>query len=258
MPGTAASGPTPRATPSRPGPRRRGYAVAARALVPDETAPDRRGADRAGPTAAQADLILTTGGTGLTARDVTPEATRAVLDKEAPGIAEALRMRRYPRFHRAALSRGVAGVRGRTLIVNLPGSTGGVRDGLAVLERPGGARGRSGQRRRPTRSSTSADPAAMQSRSSSPWTTSRPRSRSTRRWRPPGSPPPWSPRWTTPARASAGSTPTWSSSPARSTSRRPGSWRPGPRRGDLHPRPARAHRLRARRAGGRLGVTERA
>jgi molybdenum cofactor synthesis domain-containing protein len=80
------------------------------------------------------DLILTTGGTGLTARDVTPEATKAVLDKEAPGIAEALRVAVYPRFPRAALSRGTAGVRGRTLIVNLPGSPGGVRDGLAVLD----------------------------------------------------------------------------------------------------------------------------
>jgi molybdopterin biosynthesis enzyme MoaB len=56
-----------------------------------------------------------------------------VLDREAPGIAEALRMTAYPRFPRAALSRGAAGVRGRTLIVNLPGSTGGVKDGLAVL-----------------------------------------------------------------------------------------------------------------------------
>ena len=80
-----------------------------------------------------ADLILTTGGTGLTPRDVTPEATRAVLDKDAPGIAEALRVTVYPRFPRAALSRGLAGVRARTLIVNLPGSAGGVRDGLAVL-----------------------------------------------------------------------------------------------------------------------------
>ena len=81
----------------------------------------------------RADVILTTGGTGLTARDVTPEATRTILDKEAPGIAEALRMSAFPAFPRAALSRGLAGVRGKTLIVNLPGSPGGVRDGLGVL-----------------------------------------------------------------------------------------------------------------------------
>lgn len=79
-------------------------------------------------------LVLTTGGTGLAPRDVTPEATREVIEREAPGIAEALRVTAYPAFHRAALSRGVAGVRRRTLIVNLPGSTSGVRDGLAVLE----------------------------------------------------------------------------------------------------------------------------
>jgi len=110
----------------------RGYTLAERALVPDETA--RIAAILSTwADADAADLILTTGGTGLTPRDVTPEATRAVLDKDAPGIAEALRMAVYPRFPRAALSRGVAGVRARTLIVNLPGSTGGVRDGLAVL-----------------------------------------------------------------------------------------------------------------------------
>ena len=80
-------------------------------LVPDETG--RIAATLAAwADADAADLILTTGGTGLTARDVTPEATRAVLDKEAPGIAEALRMAVYPRFPRAALSRGTAGVRG--------------------------------------------------------------------------------------------------------------------------------------------------
>jgi molybdopterin adenylyltransferase len=111
----------------------KGYGVAERALVADETAAIAatlvRWAD-----GGTMDLILTTGGTGLTARDVTPEATRAVLDKEAPGIAEALRYAAYPQFHRAALSRGVSGVRGRALIVNLPGSTGGVRDGLAVLD----------------------------------------------------------------------------------------------------------------------------
>lgn len=111
----------------------RGHRIAARALVADD-GPAIQQALRAWADADAADLVLTTGGTGLTARDVTPEATRAVLEKEAPGIAEALRLSAYPRFHRAALSRGVAGVRGRTLIVNLPGSPGGVRDGLAVLD----------------------------------------------------------------------------------------------------------------------------
>jgi molybdenum cofactor synthesis domain-containing protein len=101
--------------------------------VPDE-APEISAAIAAWADGDAADLILTTGGTGLTDRDVTPEATRAVLRKEAPGIAEALRMTAYPHFHRAALSRGVAGVRGRTLVINLPGSPGGVRDGLAVLD----------------------------------------------------------------------------------------------------------------------------
>ncbi|HEU4570730.1 MAG TPA: MogA/MoaB family molybdenum cofactor biosynthesis protein [Gemmatimonadales bacterium] len=109
-----------------------GVAVAARALVPDDTGAI-AGQLIAWADAGVADVILTTGGTGLTARDVTPEATRAVLEREAPGIAEALRMSAYPGFPRAALSRGVAGTRGRALIVNLPGSTGGVRDGLAVL-----------------------------------------------------------------------------------------------------------------------------
>jgi molybdopterin adenylyltransferase len=111
----------------------KGYQLAGRALVPDETGRI-AAAIAAWADSGSADLVLTTGGTGLTARDVTPEATRAVLDKEAPGIAEAIRLTSYPRFPRAALSRGTAGVRGRTLIVNLPGSTGGVRDGLAVLE----------------------------------------------------------------------------------------------------------------------------
>lgn len=106
--------------------------LVARALVPDEV-PAISAVLAQWADGDVADLILTTGGTGLTPRDVTPEATRPLLDKEAPGLAEAMRMSVYPRFPRAALSRGVAGVRARTLIINLPGSTGGVQDGLAVL-----------------------------------------------------------------------------------------------------------------------------
>jgi molybdopterin adenylyltransferase len=79
------------------------------------------------------DLVLTTGGTGLGPRDVTPEATRAVCERSAPGIAEALRWRSLAVTPHAMLSRGEAGVRGRTLIVNLPGSPGGAGDGWATL-----------------------------------------------------------------------------------------------------------------------------
>jgi molybdopterin adenylyltransferase len=111
----------------------RGYTVAARELVPDDTSAIARRLI-AWADGGVADLVLTTGGTGLAARDVTPEATRAVLEREAPGLAELLRSRSAATFPRAVLSRGVAGVRGSTLIVNLPGSTGGVRDGLAALE----------------------------------------------------------------------------------------------------------------------------
>jgi molybdenum cofactor synthesis domain-containing protein len=83
---------------------------------------------------ARFDLVLTTGGTGLSPTDVTPEATRRVIEREAPGLAEAVR--RYGVDHgvpTSVLSRGLAGTADRTLIVNLPGSTGGVRDALAVL-----------------------------------------------------------------------------------------------------------------------------
>ncbi|MEV1006928.1 MogA/MoaB family molybdenum cofactor biosynthesis protein [Streptomyces sp. NPDC049881] len=79
------------------------------------------------------DVVLTTGGTGVSPTDRTPEMTRAVLDREVPGIPEAIRAAGAAAVPTAALSRGLAGVAGGTLIVNLPGSTGGVRDGLAVL-----------------------------------------------------------------------------------------------------------------------------
>lgn len=84
-------------------------------------------------TDAGAALVITTGGTGLGPRDVTPEATRAVLEREAPGIAELLRATGVASTPMASLSRGVAGTRGSTLIVNLPGSPTGVREGLEVL-----------------------------------------------------------------------------------------------------------------------------
>lgn len=79
-------------------------------------------------------LILTTGGTGFAPRDVTPEATRTVLEREAPGLAEAIRADALARTPHALLSRGIAGLRGKTLVVNLPGSPGGCRDGFAVIQ----------------------------------------------------------------------------------------------------------------------------
>jgi molybdopterin adenylyltransferase len=84
--------------------------------------------------AEDAALVLTTGGTGLGPRDVTPEASAEVIDRPAPGIAEAIRADSIAKTPHGLLSRGIAGVRDRTLVVNLPGSPGGCRDGFAVLQ----------------------------------------------------------------------------------------------------------------------------
>ncbi|MBY6304383.1 MogA/MoaB family molybdenum cofactor biosynthesis protein [Streptomyces clavuligerus] len=107
-----------------------GFAVDGPLVVPDGAPVEQ--ALRTGVRAGYA-VILTTGGTGVSPTDRTPEATRAVLDREIPGIPEALRAHGREKVPTAVLSRGLAGVADRTLIVNLPGSTGGVRDGLAVL-----------------------------------------------------------------------------------------------------------------------------
>ena len=79
------------------------------------------------------DVIITSGGTGISPTDATPEATLAVIDYQIPGLADAIRRSGLPAVPTSVLSRGVCGVAGRTLVVNLPGSTGGVRDGLTVL-----------------------------------------------------------------------------------------------------------------------------
>jgi molybdenum cofactor synthesis domain-containing protein len=110
-----------------------GFPVIARHTLADDAAAIQEILARLADT-GEADLVLTTGGTGLTDRDVTPEATRAVLHREAPGLAEALRHYGAARTPFAWLSRGVAGIRHATLLVNLPGSTGGVRDGLAAFQ----------------------------------------------------------------------------------------------------------------------------
>jgi molybdenum cofactor synthesis domain-containing protein len=112
---------------------RQGYEVIVRSIVPDEVTLIAGRLSRWADS-TEVDVVLTTGGTGLAPRDVTPEATQTVLERPAPGIAEALRAASGPGFPRAWLSRGLAGTRGKTLIVNLPGSESGVRDGLLVLE----------------------------------------------------------------------------------------------------------------------------
>lgn len=112
---------------------RAGHVIVAREILPDESeriaAALVRHTDR-----GDVDIVITTGGTGFTRRDVTPEATAAVVQRLAPGIAEAIRARGAAVTPFALLSRGLSGIRGRTLIVNLPGSEGGVRDGLNVLD----------------------------------------------------------------------------------------------------------------------------
>jgi molybdenum cofactor biosynthesis protein B len=106
-----------------------GFAVGEVVVVPDDV--ERISA--ALREAVGVDLVMTTGGTGLSPRDVTPEATLSVVERLAPGLADAVRRAGNERLPTTILSRGVAGVVGRTLVVNLPGSTGGVRDGVAAL-----------------------------------------------------------------------------------------------------------------------------
>jgi molybdenum cofactor synthesis domain-containing protein len=108
-----------------------GFVLTAVVVVPDEV--EAIEAALRSAISDGVDLVATTGGTGLSPRDVTPEATRRVIDREAPGLAESLRQYRRDELPTTILSRAVAGIAGSTLIVNLPGSTGGVKDGAAVL-----------------------------------------------------------------------------------------------------------------------------
>jgi molybdenum cofactor biosynthesis protein B len=107
-----------------------GFSVPAPVVVADGAAVDLalRAAVAEGP-----EVVITSGGTGISPTDATPEATAGVLDYEIPGLADAIRRSGLPKVPTAVLSRGICGVAGRTLVINLPGSPGGVRDGLAVL-----------------------------------------------------------------------------------------------------------------------------
>jgi molybdenum cofactor synthesis domain-containing protein len=107
-----------------------GYDVVRRVVADDRT----EIAEAIEELSDEASLVLTTGGTGVAPRDVTPEATASVVERQVPGIAEALRADSARRTPHGLLSRGVAGVRGTSLVVNLPGSPGGCRDGFAVLK----------------------------------------------------------------------------------------------------------------------------
>jgi molybdenum cofactor synthesis domain-containing protein len=108
-----------------------GFSLSAVVLVPDEI--DAIEVALRAAIDDSVDLVATTGGTGLSPRDVTPEATRRVIEREAPGLAESLRQYRRDELPTTILSRAVAGIAGSTLVVNLPGSTGGVTDGVDVL-----------------------------------------------------------------------------------------------------------------------------
>lgn len=108
-----------------------GFEVAEVVVVPDEALAITQAVKVA--LAASYDLVVTTGGTGLSPRDVTPQAVEPLLDRMIPGIAEALRLANREQVPTAILSRGVAGTSGQSLVVTLPGSMGGVRDGVAVL-----------------------------------------------------------------------------------------------------------------------------
>lgn len=107
-----------------------GFHVVATRVVPDGVEPV---AEAIVGLAGIADLVVTTGGTGLAPRDLTPEATRRVIDREVPGLAEAMRAATFGRNPHGMLSRGVAGTLGRTLVINLPGSVRGVEESLAVI-----------------------------------------------------------------------------------------------------------------------------